>query len=116
MIVVREIPQAEIPQDFTDTNHFHERVTRYEAYAPFLTSRFYKAFIVDRGHIGGQEIHVINRQAVVTIYNKTTGKIITVEALRPAQLRRYHEQTNTPMDWTVHHNAARNTKNDMNHK
>ena len=48
-------------------------------------------FTVDRGHPNGAEIHEISTTAIVTIYNKRTGKLVTKLIARPAQIRRYYE-------------------------
>lgn len=45
--------------------------------------------ILDKGHVGGLERHVIHRNRLVYIYNVRSRKFITVLYARDGQLRRY---------------------------
>lgn len=49
-----------------------------------------KIAIVDKGHEGGREIHVIFNNGIVKVYNANTHKFITVLICRPAQIERYN--------------------------
>ena len=48
-----------------------------------------KAVEIDRHHKNGPEIHEISDTGIITIFNKTTHKMITQLIARPAQIRRY---------------------------
>lgn len=70
------------------------------------------AFVVDRGHLGGEEIHSVTDTAVIIIHNKETNKLITKLIARPEQLRRlYHSVGREPpkqiMRLAYKHNACR---------
>lgn len=45
--------------------------------------------VVDKGHIKGEEIHVITDNALIVIVNRRTLKKVTTLIARPAQLTRY---------------------------
>lgn len=58
-----------------------------------------KRIEIDRGHRNGPEIHVIDSNAIVTIYNKRTGKLITKLIARKNQLKRYwKEEVDIPQE------------------
>lgn len=54
------------------------------------------AFIVDRGHKNGPEIHEITDTAIINIYNKRTHKLITKLVARPNQIKRYYAEGKAP--------------------
>lgn len=47
------------------------------------------AFIVDKGHPNGNEVHYILDNGVIVITNERTGKIVTELIARPKQIYRY---------------------------
>lgn len=52
------------------------------------------SFIVDKGHINGNEIHTIFSNGIIVIRNQRTNLLITELIARPGQLRRYWEKRN----------------------
>ena len=51
------------------------------------------SFIVDTQHPNGNELHTITDNGIVVIQNQRTKKLITTLIARPAQIKRYYEQT-----------------------
>lgn len=47
------------------------------------------AFIVDKGHPNGNEVHYILDNGVIVITNEHTGKVVTELIARPKQIYRY---------------------------
>lgn len=47
------------------------------------------SFIVDTGHPNGDEVHTITEKGLIVIQNKESGKLITILAARPGQIKRY---------------------------
>lgn len=84
-----------VPLSFATTQapptlHAKEREERFRKYGALLDAPVVEAFWVDRHHVNGSEIHVVNAEAIACIYNYATRKLITVKALRPAQLDAYY--------------------------
>ena len=73
-------------------------------------------FVVDRGHVGGAEIHSVTDTAIIIINNQQTNKLITELVARPAQLRRlYGERGEEPPKWLLRlaYNNNRHKYNEM---
>lgn len=51
------------------------------------------SFVVDRGHVNGEEIHVITSTGLIVIYNKASHKMVTILIARPQQIRRYYNNS-----------------------
>ena len=73
------------------TIHFHdERNDRLQAYIKAHgKGRPIKAFVVDRNHPNGNEVHVICDNRLVYVFNSRTERLVTVLYVRPKQLSRY---------------------------
>lgn len=52
------------------------------------------SFIVDKGHMNGNEIHTIFDNGIIVIRNERTNLLITELIARPGQIRRYWEERN----------------------
>lgn len=75
-----------------DTMHVSERANRIIKVEQLIVSESAKeigAFIVDKGHKNGDEIHVVYNNGVVRIYNLNTGRHITDLIARLPQVERY---------------------------
>ena len=48
------------------------------------------AFIVDRYHYEGPEVHILTSTGLILIYNLYSKRFITVLIARPAQIERYY--------------------------
>ena len=49
------------------------------------------SFVVNTGHPNGDEVHTITEKAFIVIQNKESGRIVTILAARPNQVKRYWE-------------------------
>lgn len=49
------------------------------------------SFVVNTGHPNGDEVHTITEKAFIVIQNKASGRIVTILAARPNQVKRYWE-------------------------
>ena len=72
------------------TKHTSYREQRLKEYQHLLSNEFIASFIVDTNHVGGVEVHSINVNGLIYIYNMNTKKLITVLHPRPSQLKRYY--------------------------
>lgn len=55
------------------------------------------SFIVDTGHKNGSEIHTITEKAFIIIQNENSGKVVTILAARPGQIKRYWNKIRMPL-------------------
>ena len=55
------------------------------------------SFIVDTGHKNGYEIHTITEKAFIVIQNENSGKVVTILAARPGQIKRYWNKIRMPL-------------------
>jgi hypothetical protein len=78
------------------TEHMTERSDRIKLYDRFglLSLDFVSCFKVDKQHENGHELHAINRNGLIYIYNFKSRKLITILHPRPQQIKRYYEATN----------------------
>lgn len=79
-----------------ETLHFNcERKERHMRIVNVIGSgKQLYSFIVDKGHINGNEIHTIFDNGIIVIRNERTNLLITELIARPGQLRRYWEERN----------------------
>ena len=82
----------------TSAHYTMDRQTREEVIRQIGYGQIIKTVEVDRGHKNGPEIHKISDTAIITVYNKRTGKMITKLIARPAQIRRYYENETIPQN------------------
>ena len=80
------------PSNNVSSLHISTRFYRTSKYKYLMSTKFIDMFIVDTGHLNGLEIHCINEYGLIYIYNKDTGKLITILHPRPMQLKRYYIQ------------------------
>ena len=60
------------------------------------------SFVVDRGHKNGAEVHSITNTGLIIITNKDTGILVTKLIARPAQIKRYYNNSNRePPEWLI---------------
>ena len=75
-----------------ETKHIAERTKRVALVERLLTNEDAKpcgAYIINKGHRNGYEIHVIYNNGIIRIYNQRTGKHITDLIARIPQMERY---------------------------
>ena len=75
------------------TKHSLYRDKRLEKARSFGYQTILCAFVVDRGHSQGPEIHFISDRGVIYIFNLYTHKFVTLLIARPNQVLRYFEWT-----------------------
>lgn len=71
------------------------------------------AFLVDRGHRNGAEIHEITDTGIINIYNQRTHKLVTKLIARPGQIRRYYPEGKAPR-FLIEKAIDNTIKNDYN--
>ena len=75
-----------------ETKHITERTKRIVLVERLLITEDAKpcgAYIINKGHRNGYEIHVIYNNGIIRIYNQKTGKHITDLIARIPQVERY---------------------------
>lgn len=75
-----------------ETKHITERTKRIVLVERLLINEDAKpcgAYIINKGHKNGYEIHVIYNNGIIRIYNQKTGKHITDLIARIPQVERY---------------------------
>lgn len=75
-----------------ETKHITERTKRIVLVERLLINEDAKpcgAYIINKGHKNGYEIHVIYNNGIIRIYNQKTGKHITDLVARIPQVERY---------------------------
>lgn len=75
-----------------ETKHIAERTKRIALVERLLINEDAKpcgAYIINKGHRNGYEIHVIYNNGIIRIYNQKTGKHITDLIARIPQVERY---------------------------
>ena len=74
------------------TEHVQDRKERIETYRNKLgKGNIVDAFVVDKNHPGGNEIHILKDNRVIEIFNQNTKRFITVLYARPSQIKRYYD-------------------------
>lgn len=73
------------------TLHLIEHKSRLNAYKELLSFTFVDSFQVDKSHPNGDEIHAINENGLIYVYNEKSKNLITILHARPAQLKRYYD-------------------------
>ena len=72
------------------------------------------AFVVDKHHEKGLEIHAIYDDGTIKIFNYRTKKLITVLFGRVGQIVRYYQELNIPVPYAVLCKADENEKQGRN--
>ena len=73
------------------------------------------AFVVDKHHENGLEIHAIYDDGTIKIFNYRTKKLITVLFGRVGQIVRYYQELSIPVPYAVLCKADENEKQGRNH-
>lgn len=87
-----------------DTIHLKERLSRIKLYDDYklLSDNFISCFKVDKDHVNGLELHAINENGLIYIYNFKSRKLITILHARSEQLKRYYNALGLPIPQQVH--------------
>lgn len=70
-----------------------ERIKKYEA-LNLLNEKIVSCFKVDKQHKNGYELHAINENGLIYVYNFKSRKLITVLHARSEQIKRYYKLCN----------------------
>lgn len=109
-----------IDEETSKSIHLVERTKRLQAYKDLLSLNFIQSFIVDTSHINGCEIHAINENGLIYIYNLHSHKLVTILHPRPSQLKRYYRALEIEIPQEIQRVSrqcySRNEKNDYNNK
>lgn len=83
------------------TKHLsEERINRYKLYE--ASNNFLGGFIVDKEHYNGNEVHLIDDQGFIHIYNEKSKRFITILSGRPSQIKRYYRQLGLKIPRSIH--------------
>jgi hypothetical protein len=76
-----------------------DRLNRLNTYS--LSQTILNAFIVDKDHKNGLELHQVTDNGLIYIFNLKSKFFITVLNARPQQIKRYFYDTKTPINEKV---------------
>ena len=82
------------------TSHAVKRSKRLQVAEQLIfeeRAKVVKIAVVDKGHVNGEEIHIIYNNGVVKVYNARTHKFITVLIARVPQIERYNVKVTKTM-------------------
>lgn len=100
-----------------ETLHLEERDSRKDIYEELSEDHIYAAFLVDKQHVNGLEVHVMYSSGKIKFYNEKSKKLISLIAARPGQIRRYFHKHlwNSPeikkLTKTAYDNSQKNLNN-----
>jgi len=86
------------------TRHATERQERINTATRLIKAEkatVYMMFDVDNGHKNGNEIHILYTNGIVFIYNKDTGRFITVLIARCGQIKNYFTMAQIQRNSTI---------------
>ena len=95
------------------TTHYIERGNRVSNMRDKI--RPHTAFIVDKHHENGLEIHVVYSDATIKIFNYRTKKLITVLFGRVGQIVRYYQELSIPVPYAIICKADENERQGRNY-
>lgn len=72
-------------------------------------------FVVDKQHPNGNEIHQVNDNGVINVYNENTGRHITDLVARPTQVKRCYSGVGEKVPESLMLKAVSNTAKGFNH-
>ena len=86
-----------------ETKHLKERNERINIYEKYnlLSYNFVSCFKVDKDHKNGLEIHAINENGLIYVYNFKSRKLITILNARSDQIKRYYNALKIEIPNTV---------------
>ena len=93
-----------------------DRNTRMNAYD---SGEFLGGFIVNTEHKDGLEVHIIDSEGYIHIFNKESKRYITVLSGRPSQIKLYYKALNLKISENIHNaikiSFNRNKKHNANY-
>jgi hypothetical protein len=99
-----------------NTAHIVIRQSRVKAYDDLylLNTNFKAGFAVDKGHKDGIELHMINDNGIIYVYNIWTRRLITMLGARVGQIKRYYTLSGKEIPEDVKEIIAKASKNIKN--
>lgn len=94
------------------TKHYAERSDRVKEMHKGI--KLHCAFVVDKNHPNGLEVHEVYSDGTIKIYNLRTGKFITVLYGRVFQIIRYYNELCMPLPYDILCEAEKNEKQGRN--
>lgn len=77
----------------------YDRLERFKTYLKSVKEfDFISAFIVNKKHKNGLEVHAIDKNGFIVVFNFKSKKIITVISATPYQIERYYKKLNSKMN------------------
>ena len=95
------------------TKHYAERSDRLKEMHKDI--KLHCAFVVDKNHPNGLEVHEVYSDGTIKIYNLRTGRFITVLYGRVFQIIRYYNELCMPLPYDILCEAEKNEKQGRNH-
>ena len=92
------------------TSHAVKRSKRLQVAEQLIfeeRAKVVKIAVVDKGHVNGEEIHIIYNNGVVKVYNARTHKFITVLIARVPQIERYNVKVTKTMRSKIESHIAK---------
>ena len=96
------------------TSHVANRSKRLQVAERLIyeeSAKVLKIAVVNKGHMNGNEIHVIFNNGIIKVYNARTRKFITVLIARASQIERY----NIKVTKTMRNKVKSHIANGYNH-
>ena len=93
-----------------NTSHALKRSKRLQVAERLIyeeSAKVVKIAVVDKGHMNGNEIHLVYNNGVVKIYNERTKKFITVLIARVPQIERYNIRVTKTMKHKIESHIAK---------
>ena len=97
------------------TYHLHERASRvHTAIMINNGAEIDRAFLVDKGHPNGAEIHYVTKNGCIFICNSHTFRFITVLIARPNQVQRLYAACGLTPNPSIIARCCENVKKNLN--
>ena len=96
------------------TSHVASRSKRLQIAERLIveeSAKVVKIAVVNKGHKNGNEIHIVNNNGVVKVYNEHTRKFITVLIARVPQIERYKIKVTKTMQHKIKSHVAKGYNN-----
>lgn len=110
------IIKSELKQFITKDNTLHtkEREKRLLLADNLIVKengKIIKICVVNKGHVNGDEVHIIYNNGIIKIYNASTGKYITCLIARLPQIARYNINPSKTMEKKIKNHVKKGYNN-----
>ena len=96
------------------TSHVAKRSKRLQVAERLIyeeSAKVVKIAVVNKGHMNGNEIHIIYNNGIIKVYNERTHKFITVLIARVPQIERYNVKVTKAMRNKIKSHIAKGYNN-----